>query len=67
MKQFNARARAENLSIQDLQSLVPLAHRHGMKVLVTLNILIKQNELRDIVERLYDLEKSELMGSSCRI
>lgn len=56
LKQFNARARAENFSIEDLRSLVPLAHRYGMKVLVTLNILIKDVELEELITTLGDLE-----------
>jgi putative protease len=56
LKQFNARARAENFSIEDLRSLVPMAHRYGMKVLVTLNILIKDVELPELIRTLGELE-----------
>ncbi len=56
LKQFNARSRAENFSIDDLRSLVPLAHRYGMKVLVTLNILIKDVELSELIQTLGELE-----------
>lgn len=56
LKHFNARARAENFTMEDLTELVPLAHRHGMKVLVTLNILIKESELSRVVEELVELE-----------
>jgi len=57
LKQFNARSRAENFTLDDLQSLVPLAHRYGMKVLVTLNILIKDMELPDLIDTLAALEE----------
>lgn len=57
LKQFNARARAENFTIEDLQELVPLAHSYGMKVLVAVNILIKEVELPDLVETLSALEE----------
>lgn len=57
LKKFNARARAENFSMEELETLVPLAHRYGMKVLVTLNILIKEEELEDVVETLGALER----------
>jgi putative protease len=57
LKQFNARARAENFSIDDLKELVPLAHSFGMKVLVAVNILIKDHELSDLVETLSGLEE----------
>ena len=58
LKQFNARARAENFSIADLRELVPLAHSYGMKVLVAVNILIKEHELGDLVETLSALEET---------
>lgn len=32
LKNFNARARAENFSLKDLEELVPLAHHFGMQV-----------------------------------
>jgi U32 family peptidase len=56
LKQFNARSRAENFTIEDLQCLVPMAHRYGMKVLVTLNILIKDIELEELIRTLAELE-----------
>ncbi len=56
LKQFNARSRAENFTIEDLAALVPLAHHFGMKVLVTLNILLKTSELKDLIRTLADLE-----------
>jgi putative protease len=56
LKAFNARSRADNFSIEDLASLVPLAHRYGMKVLVTFNVLIKDNELSKVIETLGELQ-----------
>lgn len=32
LKEFNARARAENFGLEDMQELVPLAHHYGMQV-----------------------------------
>ena len=60
LKSFNARARAENFSVEDLLELVPLAHRYGMKVLVTVNVLIKEAELTQLVDLLGDLEAAEV-------
>jgi putative protease len=57
LKGFNARARAENFTADDLRELVPLAHAHGMKVLVTLNVLVKEAELSDLVETMAALEE----------
>ncbi|MEY2987568.1 MAG: hypothetical protein RJB13_1089 [Pseudomonadota bacterium] len=56
LKNFNARARAENFTIEDLRELVPLAHKHDMKILVTMNILIKNSELHSLCTTLADLE-----------
>lgn len=56
LKNFNARARAENFTIEDLRELVPLAQRHDMKVLVTMNILIKNSELEALLKTLHELE-----------
>ncbi|MEY4630595.1 MAG: hypothetical protein RIQ81_715, partial [Pseudomonadota bacterium] len=57
LNRFNARARAENFSPDDLRELVPLAHSYGMQVLVAVNILIKDVELTDLVETLSVLEE----------
>ena len=59
---FNARARAENFTIDDLRELIPLAHHFGMKVLITLNVLIKENELADVVNMLSQLESLSVDG-----
>lgn len=60
LKSFNARSRAENFTADDLRELVPLAHAHGMKVLVTLNILIKDAELEDLIATMSELEELEV-------
>lgn len=60
LKAFNARARAENFSPDDLKELVPLAHKYGMKVLVTFNILIKEHELSSAAQTLATLEELEV-------
>lgn len=56
LKTFNARSRAENFTIEELRSLIPIAHQYGMKVLITLNILIKDLELNDLIHTLSDIE-----------
>jgi len=62
LKTFNARARAQNFDIEDLEVYVPLAHRYGMKVLVTLNILIKETEIKSLLSTLSDLARVEVDG-----
>lgn len=56
LKSFNARVRADNFAIEELEELVPLAHQYGMRVLVTLNVLIKEAELGDLIDALAELE-----------
>ena len=53
---FNARARADNFTVEDLAELVPLAHAYGMKVLVTLNVLVKDAEWPEMIDVLGSLE-----------
>jgi putative protease len=45
---FNARARADNFSLQTLPDAVRWAHRGGTRVFVTLNTLIFQSELTPV-------------------
>ena len=48
--EFNARRGAENFNEEQLQSAVGYCHIRGVKVYLTLNVLLKQNELRIGVE-----------------
>ena len=55
---FGARAYAKNLTFEQLKNLLILAHSLGKKIYVTLNIMIKENELKDAYEyatKLYSL------------
>lgn len=56
LKDFNARGRAENFSIKELKSLMPLSRSKNVKILVTLNILLKETEIAQVSEILCDLE-----------
>jgi len=46
-ERFGARAYAKNLTLDELSHLLILAHSLGKKIYVTLNIMIKENELKD--------------------
>lgn len=54
---LNARLRAKNFRIKTLSFLVPYAHSKGVKVYVTLNTLVKNTELRPLIDLLYQLEQ----------
>ena len=46
----NARAAAVNFSIEELSSLIPYCHGHGVKVYVTLNTLCHAAQLSHLTE-----------------
>lgn len=54
-KDFGARAFAENFSQQDLEQLILDAHGAGMKVYVTMNTLMKEEELDQALDQAYRL------------
>jgi len=58
LNRFNARARAENFSIDDLRAVTPIAHAHGMRVLVAMNIVLKNHELPEVIKTLSELSVS---------
>jgi putative protease len=49
---FNARARAENFSLEELPSVIQFLHRYGVRGYVTLNTLIFTEELQQFAETL---------------
>lgn len=56
LKEFSARAKAKNFSLGQLERMVAYAHSLGRKVYVTLNTLVKERELPQLVETLSALE-----------
>ena len=55
--QFNARMRAANFSLEELSRMAGLAHGMGRKLYITLNTLIKEGELPELVETLDALRR----------
>ncbi|MDQ1280317.1 MAG: family peptidase [Thermoproteota archaeon] len=53
---FGARGLAENFTNAELGGAVGLAHKHGVKVYVTVNTLIKESELQQVFSYLDYLE-----------
>ncbi len=53
LKQLSARMEAKNFSLEELAGLTDLAHSRGARVFVTINTLIKPDEL-DLAGRLMD-------------
>ena len=69
LKEFSARAKAKNFSLGQMERITAYAHSHGRKVYVTLNTLVKERELPQLVETLSALEAmnaDEIGRASCR-
>ncbi|MFA5515262.1 MAG: U32 family peptidase [Desulfuromonadales bacterium] len=62
LRDFSARAKAKNVSLGDLEGMLRYAHGLGRKIYVTLNTLIKENELPQLVEALSTLEALAVDG-----
>ncbi len=58
LKKFNARNRARNFLIQQLPTLIKKANEHEVKVFVTVNTVVKNNELPDLISFLHNLEQA---------
>lgn len=50
VKNFNARQKAENVELEQLEQFVNLAHLHNVKTYMTLNTLIKNEEFDDVIK-----------------
>lgn len=60
LKSFNARGRAANFNNYQILLLINEAHQHGVKVYVTLNTVIKNKELPELLDTLWFLSKSRV-------
>lgn len=60
LQDFNARKRARNFSIHQLPTLISLAHKQNTKLYITLNTVIKNNELADLYVLLAQLEQTNI-------
>ena len=49
LNKFNARMRADNISIEELSELVKYAHIKGVAVYITLNTLVDDKEMKEVV------------------
>ena len=56
LSKFNARERGENFTPDTLDRVIRYFHEHGRKVYVTVNTLIKENELPEMMEMLAALD-----------
>ena len=57
---FGARAYANNFSIEDIRDLVSYAHLRNVKVYITVNTLIKDEELEQIYQYILELVEAKV-------
>ena len=54
-KEYGARKFAQNFTLDEINDAVNIAHMHNVKVYVTVNTLIKESELEDVINYLSNL------------
>ncbi|MDA8429863.1 MAG: U32 family peptidase [Geobacteraceae bacterium] len=62
LREFSARARAKNLSLAQMERMLGYAHGLGRKIYITLNTLVKEQDLPQLVETLAALEVMRVDG-----
>lgn len=62
LDRFNARNRAANLTLDNLNGVLELAHQHQCKIFLTLNVLILESEIPAIVRLLSQLNNTKIDG-----
>lgn len=58
LRQFNARGRASNFTSSQLLALIKIARKNDIKVYLTLNTVIKNEELPDLLDTLNLIQKT---------
>jgi putative protease len=59
---FNARNRASNLSFEELNGVIRLAHQYHCEIFLTLNVVILEREIKTLVKLLNQLVNSGVDG-----
>ncbi|TRX71678.1 peptidase U32 family protein [Carboxylicivirga sp. M1479] len=62
LNKFNARNRAANITYDDLNGILRLAHQHQCQVFITLNIIIVESEIPDLIRLLNKLVNTSIDG-----
>jgi putative protease len=62
LRDFSARARAKNFTLSQMERMLAYAHSHERRVYVTLNTLVKDKELSQLVETLAALAGMRVDG-----
>ncbi len=56
LKEFSARAKAKNFTLDQMERMLAYAHARDRRIYVTLNTLVKENELPRLIDTLAALE-----------
>jgi putative protease len=62
LDKFNARGRAKNITIDDLNGILRLAHSNDCEVFLTVNIIIIESEIPSLIKLLNKLVNTQLDG-----
>ena len=62
LNKFNARNRAANITFEDLNGILRLAHNNECQVFITLNIIIVESEMPDLIRLLNKLINTSIDG-----
>ena len=62
LREFSARARAKNFTLGQMAKMLAYAHQRDRKIYITLNTLIKEQELPQLVETLAELARLRVDG-----
>jgi putative protease len=62
LNKFNARNRAENITLAELNGILRLAHSHDCQVFITLNVIILESEIPDLIRLLNKLVNTSIDG-----
>lgn len=62
LREFSARARAKNFTLGQMERMLAYAHNHDRRIYITINTLIKEQELPQLVETLAELARLRVDG-----
>ena len=60
LNKFNARNRASNIGFEELLGVIHHAHKHNCKVFLTINIIIVESEIPDLISLLNRLTNTSI-------
>lgn len=62
MQKFGARAYSSNFDLESLKEAVTYAHLRNVKIYVTMNTIVFENEVEDMKEQMYELNEIGVDG-----